>query len=189
MNERIYNKEIDRLRSEERIKRLEIDKVVSLCLQGKDLKTLLDVGTGSGLFAEAFSKSGLVVSGIDINKEMVDSAKIFLPESTFKVASAEDIPFKNATFDATFLGLVFHEVTDYTKSLKEAHRVSRYFTFILEWQYKEEDFGPPIEHRLTPEFIKDIALSVGYISLNTILLSNLVLYILEKKNDATIYKK
>jgi ubiquinone/menaquinone biosynthesis C-methylase UbiE len=180
MNDRVYNQGADRLRSEERIKRLEIDRVVNLCLKEKSIKTLLDIGIGSGIFAEAFNKVSIIVSGIDINEEMVEAAKIFLPESIIKVAPAEDIPFKDATFDAAFMGLVFHEVTDYTKSLQEAYRVSRYFTFILEWQYIEEELGPPIEHRLTSEFIKDTALSVGYKSFNTIMLNKLVLYILEK---------
>jgi 2-polyprenyl-3-methyl-5-hydroxy-6-metoxy-1,4-benzoquinol methylase len=43
-------------------------------------KTLLDIGTGSALFAEAFYKAGVSVSGVDINKEMVDAAKRHLPE-------------------------------------------------------------------------------------------------------------
>jgi ubiquinone/menaquinone biosynthesis C-methylase UbiE len=180
MNDRIFNQEPDKLRSEERIKRLETDKIVNYCLQEKEIKTLLDIGTGSGLFAEAFSKLGLIVSGIDINNIMIESAKKYLPDSEFIIAPAEDIPFHDESFDAVFFGLVFHEVNDYEKSLMEAYRVAKYFTFIFEWQYKKEDFGPPIEHRLTSEFIKNIALSVGYKNFTTVFHNNMVLYILEK---------
>ena len=180
MNDRIYNKGVDRLRSEDRLKRLEIDKVVSFCLKDKKVKTLLDIGTGSGLFAEAFSKLGIAISGIDINKEMIEAAKSYIPEGQFLIAPAEEIPFNDESFDSSFLGLVFHEVNDYKKSLSEAYRVTNSFTFILEWQHKQEDFGPPIEHRLKPEFIENMAFSVGYKNVNIFSLSTLVLYILEK---------
>jgi ubiquinone/menaquinone biosynthesis C-methylase UbiE len=180
MNERIYNQEVDKLRSEERIKRLEIEKVVDLCIQDKIIKTILDIGTGTGLFAEAFNKNSIIVSGIDINEKLMDSAKLFLPESEFRLAPAENIPYGNNSFDATFFGLVFHEVSDYKKSLEEAYRVSLYQTFILEWKYITEDFGPPIEHRLKEEFIKEIAFSVGYKSIENFLLTNLILYKIKK---------
>jgi len=180
MNERIYNQEIEKLRSEERIKRLEIDKIVNLCLRNKKIKTILDIGTGTGLFAEEFYKNNIIVSGIDINEKMIDSAKLFLPECKFKIAPAENIPFEDNSFDATFFGLVFHEVSDYKKSLEEAYRVSLFETFILEWKYITEEFGPPIEHRLTPDFIKDTALSVGYKNVENFLLPNLILFNLKK---------
>lgn len=180
MNERIYNQEADKLRSEERIKRLETDKVVNLCLQNEKIRTILDIGTGTCVFAEAFYKSKLEVSGIDINEKMIETARLFLPECKFSIAPAEKIPFDDYSFDAAFLGLVFHEVSDYKKSLEEAYRVSLYETYILEWKYLTEDFGPPIEHRLTSDFIKETALSVGYKNVEDILLANLVLYVLKK---------
>jgi ubiquinone/menaquinone biosynthesis C-methylase UbiE len=80
------------------------------------------------------------------------------------------------TFDSTFFGVVFHEVSDYAKALHEAHRVARCCTFILEWQHKQEDFGPPIEHRLTEEFIRELSLSTGYRRFTATPLATLVLY-------------
>lgn len=180
MNERIYNQGPDKLRSKERKARLEVDKVINYCLQDTGIESILDIGTGSALFAEKFSKSGILVAGIDINDEMINTAKKYLPNSEFKIASAENIPYKNEAFDAAFFGLVFHELTDYKKAMLEAYRVSRLYTFILEWQYKHEDFGPPKEHRLEPEYIKDLALTSGYKSYTTILLNNLILYKLTK---------
>jgi ubiquinone/menaquinone biosynthesis C-methylase UbiE len=92
------------------------------------------------------------------------------------VAPAESLPFADGSFDATFFGVVFHEVSDYVKALREAYRVSRRSTFILEWQHKQEEFGPPLEHRLTEEFIRDLAVSTGYRSVETLPLNTLVLY-------------
>jgi len=176
MNDRTYNQGADKLRSTERVKRLEVERVVELCLQGTAINSILDIGTGSGLFAEAFSKFGISVTGIDLNEEILETAKEYLPNNDFKIGSAENIPFDDGTFDAAFFGLVFHEVDDYKKAMLEAYRVARLHTFILEWQYKVEDFGPPIEHRLESKFIKDLALTAGYKSFTTIPLSNLILY-------------
>jgi ubiquinone/menaquinone biosynthesis C-methylase UbiE len=184
MNERVFNQGPDKLRRPERRERLEVEKVVQLCLQNVKVKALLDIGTGSALFAEAFFKAGVSVSGVDINTEMVDAAKRHLPESEFIVAPAEDLPFADGSFDSTFFGVVFHEVSDYAKALHEAYRVARCCTFILEWQYKKEEFGPPLEHRLTEEFIRDLSLSTGYQSFTAITLGTLVLYkLLKQKID------
>jgi ubiquinone/menaquinone biosynthesis C-methylase UbiE len=158
--------------------RLGVEDVVQRCLAGDDVKTLLDIGTGSGLFAEAFHAAGVSVAGVDINKDMIDAAKGYLPESTFVVAPAEGLPFADASFDSTFFGVVFHEVSDYAKALSEAHRVTRCCTFILEWQYKQEDFGPPLEHRLTENFIRDLARSTGYRNFKVIPVGTLLLYML-----------
>lgn len=180
VNERVFNQGPDKLRAPERIARLELERVVQLSLQDLNIKSLLDVGTGSGLFAEAFDMAGVAVSGVDINAEMIEAAKRHLPESKFFVAPAEDLPFPDRSFDATFFGVVFHEVSDYAKALREAHRVTRSRTFILEWQYAQEEFGPPLAHRLTEEFIRELSVSAGYRSFETIPLATLVMYKLVK---------
>ena len=183
MNDRIYNNGTDRLRAPERIQRLEIDKIVSLCLHNTSAHTFLDIGTGTGLFAEAFYKAGLIVSGIDLNEEMILAAKIYLPECDFKIAVAEAIPYREYEFDISFFGLVYHEVSDYKKALSEAYRVSRFKTFILEWEYKTEINGPPIEHRLSPEFIRNISEEIGYNEFKEKPMKNFVLYELSKNNN------
>jgi len=180
MNERVF-KETDRLRLPERIERLELNKVIEKCINETNLKSLLDVGTGSGLFAEAFYNQGIEVAGIDINPEMIENAKIYLPKTDFRVAVAEDLPFDDSEFDGCFFGVVLHEVDDYQKALEEAFRVSRIATFILEWEYEQQEFGPPLEHRLKPEFIEEISQKAGFIRMITHKLTNLVLYILFKK--------
>jgi ubiquinone/menaquinone biosynthesis C-methylase UbiE len=178
-NDRVYNRGVDRLRSPERVGRLEVDRVINLCLEG-NIKSVLDIGTGSALFAEAFHKHGIKVAGIDTNPEMIEAAKKHVPDGDFHLAPAEKIPFNDNFFDMTFFGVVFHEVDDFSKTLKEAFRVSVLGTSILEWDYKQEDFGPPIEHRLKAEFIKKLADEIGYKKFEVIKLNSLVLYKLKK---------
>ena len=54
MNERVYNNGIERLRSEDRVGRLEIEKVVDLCLQ--ELKINLSLATLSVILHRELSK-------------------------------------------------------------------------------------------------------------------------------------
>jgi ubiquinone/menaquinone biosynthesis C-methylase UbiE len=178
-NERVYNRGVDMLRSPERTEKLEVERVADLCLD-ESIKSVLDIGTGSALFAEAFYKKGATVTGIDTNPEMVKAAEQFVPEGKFQLAPAEKIPFADESFDLTFFGVVFHEVDDYLKALSEAYRVSLKSTAILEWYYRIEDYGPPLEHRLKSEFIKEIAIKTGYKNFEEIKLNNLVLYKLTK---------
>lgn len=94
MHEKRFDGSIERLRSPERVARLEVERVVSLCLESEELKSVLDVGVGSGLFAEAFAKHGLQVAGVDVNPEMVVAARQFVPQGDFREATAEALPFK-----------------------------------------------------------------------------------------------
>ena len=176
MNDRVYNNGIGRLRSPERIERLEVDKVVDLCLANESFKSVLDIGTGSGLFAEAFHKRGLTVAGVDLNPDMIKAAKSYLPDSVFKQSTAEDLPFDNNSFDIVFMGVLLHEVNDFVKALSEAKRVAVHQVSILEWNYKTEDFGPPLEHRLSQDFLQKLSEQVGYSKMEVVPLKNLVLY-------------
>ena len=54
---------------------MEVEQVVRHCLQESNVKTLLDIGTGSALFAEAFHEAGIAVAGVDINAEMIEAAQ------------------------------------------------------------------------------------------------------------------
>ena len=176
MNERTYSSGPDRLRSEERIARLEVERVASLCIENANIKSMLDVGTGSALFAEEFQKRNIKTAGIDFNPEMIEAAKKHLPDGEFKLSTAEEIPYEDNSFDLVFLGLVFHEVDDFTKALAEAKRVSREVVALLEWDYVEQEFGPPLKDRLKREFVKELSENAGFSKFEIHPLKNLILY-------------
>ena len=48
MHEKRFDGKVERLRSPERVQRLEVDRVVDLCLEGDEIRDVLDVGTGWG---------------------------------------------------------------------------------------------------------------------------------------------
>jgi ubiquinone/menaquinone biosynthesis C-methylase UbiE len=176
MHERRYNAEIDRLRSPERTERLEVPRVIDLCLEGAHMRTVLDVGTGSGLFAEGFAKKGIAVTGIDAKLEMVEVSRKLVPGAEFEQATVESIPFADKSFDLVFLGLVLHEADDVEQALKECRRCARHSVSVLEWAFREEDFGPPLEHRLKSEDVVSMAKKLGFKSTSVITLKKLLLY-------------
>jgi ubiquinone/menaquinone biosynthesis C-methylase UbiE len=176
MHEKQFDGSIERLCSPERVARLEVERVTGLCLEAGSLKTVLDVGVGSGLFAEAFYRRGLKVSGVDINPHMLPVARQFVLQGIFQEASAEVLPFPDASFDLVFMGLVLHESDEPLKVLQEARRVARKRVCILEWPYLQSEFGPPLAQRLNSTDIADLTQQAGFIHLENIQLTHLAFY-------------
>jgi len=178
MHDRHFHGEPARLRSAERILLLEVERVVALSLLGITASTVLDVGTGNGLFAEAFAKKGLEVTGIDDSREMVDAAQGHVPQGHFRQALAEDLPFSDKAFDLVFLGLVLHETSSPVKALIEARRVAQHRVVVLEWPYKEEEQGPPQTDRLEPKMVAWFAREAGFQACEEKPLGRTVFYLL-----------
>lgn len=180
MHEHRFHGEIARLRSPERLAWLEVNRVVELSLQNASLRRVLDIGTGSGIFAEAFAKAGLEVEGLDANPEMLTAARNLVAGVHFQEGIAESLPYPDASFDLVFMGLLFHETDDHLKALQEAARVARRRIAILEWPYKMQEIGPVLDERLSEEAVRELAVQVGFGKVEIISLNSLVLYCLTK---------
>jgi len=179
MHEKRFEGDINRLRLPERVQRLEVERVVDLCLEDSEIVTVLDGGTGTGLFAEEFSERGLTVSGVDANAEMLVAARQSVPKGDFREGVVEALPYPDSSFDLVFLGLFLHELDEPLKALKEARRIARVSICILEWPYRKQPFGPPLAHRIKPEFLYKLFRKAGFRKWEMIELSNTVFYRLE----------
>jgi ubiquinone/menaquinone biosynthesis C-methylase UbiE len=175
-HERRFHGTADRLRAPDRIARLDVPRVVTLSLAGPTATSLLDVGTGTGVFAEAFVAAGLAVTGIDTNVDLLAVARGFAPTGQFTEAPAEQIPFPNGSFDLVFLGHVLHEADDPLAALREARRVMRQRVAILEWPYRDGPHGPPLAHRLSPATVADLAARAGFQSVEALQLEHMDFY-------------
>ena len=180
MHERRFSGERDRLRAPDRLERMEVGRVVGIVVERWKPVSALDVGTGTALFAEAFSGRGLSVAGVDVNPEMVQEASRIVPGGTFRVAPAEDLPFDDHSFDVVFLGHVLHEADDPVKALREALRVATKGVAVLEWPPIEEEHGPTIDHRLTLERTDTIARDAGFVRIERPSMHHMVLTLLDK---------
>ena len=175
-HERRFQGGADRLRAPERVALLEVERVAAVSLEGLAAKSLLDIGTGTGLFAEAFAALGLDVAGIDVNAELLALARQHVPAGQFKDAPMEQLPYPDGAFDVVFMGLVLHEADDAVQALQEARRVVRQRVAILEWPYREEPKGPPLAQRLPAKTIETFASQAGYRGIELIPLQNMDLY-------------
>lgn len=175
-NERTFKGTIEKLNSPERRAMLEVERVVELCLEQLFVTKVLDIGCGSGIFAEAFAVRNMHVTGIDSNPEMVAFAKDHVPDASFREGSAESLPFADKSFDIVFMGHLLHESDTPGKVLAEARRVAKYRVAILEWPYRTEAFGPPLSHRMDAEAIKRLAHKAGLIQFQKTELQQMVFY-------------
>jgi ubiquinone/menaquinone biosynthesis C-methylase UbiE len=175
-HERRFHGAADRLRAPARIARLDVPRVVEFSLAGLTATSVLDVGTGTGVFAEAFAAAGLTVTGIDTNADLLAVARGFAPTAQLTEAPAEQIPFPDGSFDLVFLGHVLHEADDPLAALQEARRVTRQRVAILEWPYRDEPQGPPLAHRLSPATVADLAARAGFQSVEARQLEHMDFY-------------
>jgi len=80
-----------------------------------DCKKILDVGCGAGRNLVYFLQNGIEVYTVDPDPQSVADVKKLagelapaLPETNFVIASAEDLPFEDASFDLVICNAVLH---------------------------------------------------------------------------------
>jgi demethylmenaquinone methyltransferase/2-methoxy-6-polyprenyl-1,4-benzoquinol methylase len=90
-------------------------------------ETVLDVATGTGAVAcELIRQKGCRVVGLDVTPEMLAEARRRLPPEVRLVeASAERLPFEDASFDALTFTYLLRYVADPAATLRELARVVR----------------------------------------------------------------
>lgn len=181
-NDRQYSGDIARLRAPERVARLEVERVAGLALAGITAQSVLDVGTGSGLFAGEFARRGMQVGGVDLRGDMLEAAREYVPQGEFLKAHMEAMPYPEEQYDLVFMGCVLHEADDLLRALREARRVASLRVAVLEWPHEEGEFGPPLDHRLESEKVMALGKQAGFIRAEQTRLTHMVLYTFDKIN-------
>lgn len=101
--------------------------------------TLLDVGCGTGI-STAFWNCD--TTGIDPSEKLIRIAKTKFPDSNFKVASAESIPFPDNHFDMVTSLTALQNFKDLKKGIDEIKRVAApNARFILTYLKRSEKAG------------------------------------------------
>ncbi len=86
-------------------------------------RRVLDVGCGTGKFAEALVERGVCrVWAVDASPEMLAVARADVPGVRFKQAAAEQLPFKDGWFERVVLRMSLH-LLDRPRALAESRRV------------------------------------------------------------------
>ncbi|MCC7431168.1 bifunctional demethylmenaquinone methyltransferase/2-methoxy-6-polyprenyl-1,4-benzoquinol methylase UbiE [bacterium] len=113
----------------------------------KQLKNLnlnskvLDLATGTGDLAIEINKQfDANVFGTDIASGMLKTglAKIQGKKIAFACGDAENLPYKNKTFDASTIAFGIRNCENIEKALSEMHRVTKFQVLILEFSKPEK---------------------------------------------------
>lgn len=71
---------------------------------------VLDVGSGPGHICGELVEMGCSAYGVDFSGAMVEIARDKYPGASFQEANAEDLPFKDGTFDSAISNFVVHHL-------------------------------------------------------------------------------
>ena len=115
--------------------RLSSDLIIRL-VRPKRGERVLDIGCGTGNHLLLFYRLGLDVTGLDASPYMLDIAKSRLGnKASFKIGSAEDLPFEDNEFDITTLIITLEFLDNPLEALREAGRVTKNKVFNDETYY------------------------------------------------------
>ncbi len=84
---------------------------------------VLDVAAGTGLITRLLEARGHNVIALDLSSEMLNGAR--RRGATAMLATAEALPFEDATFDGLTFGYLFRYVADPLQTMRELRRVVR----------------------------------------------------------------
>ena len=100
-------------------------------------RSLLDIGGGTGNFAQALADEGFRVSLCDYSPQMAGRARTKLGDSPVAVADAAHLPFSGASFDCAISINVLGHVADWRTMLVEARRVIRGGPYVIKGSTRE----------------------------------------------------
>jgi ubiquinone/menaquinone biosynthesis C-methylase UbiE len=88
---------------------------------------VLEIGCGLGTDGAQFAKAGADYTGVDLTDAAVELARkrfeLFNLPGAFRTADAENLEFKDETFDLVYSHGVLHHTPDTARSVREIHRV------------------------------------------------------------------
>ena len=85
---------------------------------------ILDVGCGPGALVAELVVRGAHVSAVDPSAQFVSAARERYPDVDVRQATAEELPFEDASFDAALAQLVVHFMADPVRGIAEMARVT-----------------------------------------------------------------
>jgi ubiquinone/menaquinone biosynthesis C-methylase UbiE len=90
----------------------------------RDCRFLLDVGIGTGRFAEYFQNNGFTIIGIDVSLSMMRQAHQKGIKDLVR-ADIHHMPFRDQSFDGSLMIHVLHLARDWVQAIHEVGRVTK----------------------------------------------------------------
>jgi ubiquinone/menaquinone biosynthesis C-methylase UbiE/DNA-binding transcriptional ArsR family regulator len=107
-----------------------VEAAVRAALAGKPIRSLLDLGTGTGRMLELFAPDIERGLGLDLSRDMLALARARLDRSGMQHCSVRhgdiyDLALPRDSFDAVIIHQVLHYLDDSARAVREAARVLR----------------------------------------------------------------
>ncbi len=99
------------------------EAAVNELLGAAPLGRALDAACGTGRHARALVDLGHQVSGIDLTPEMLERARMNVPEASFAVADLRELPFPDHSFELVVCGLALAHLPALEGAINEMARV------------------------------------------------------------------
>jgi ubiquinone/menaquinone biosynthesis C-methylase UbiE len=109
-------------------------------------QTLLDVGCGTGHWSAFFAEMGYTVTGVDVAPAMIEVARSAVPQCTFQVADAHQLPFDDGVFDVVASMATLEFLPDQAAAIREMARCARKHGQLL--LYTLNRLAPLNQHRI-----------------------------------------
>jgi ubiquinone/menaquinone biosynthesis C-methylase UbiE len=161
---------VERMLRPERAETLDPFRVMSHCpVNPRD--TVADIGCGPGYFTLPLAKYLIYgkVFALDASDEMIQACQERVNQArvgNVEVVKCEEyeFPVEAGVADGLFISVTLHHPEDRVRFLTAAKEMLKPggWCFIVEWQKKETESGPPQQVRITTEELRQIAKDSGF---------------------------
>jgi len=161
---------VERMLRPERAETLDPFRVMSHCpVNPRD--TVADIGCGPGYFTLPLAKYLIYgkVFALDASDEMIQACQERVNQARLgnvEVVKCEEyeFPVEAGVADGLFISVTLHHPEDRVRFLTAAKEMLKPggWCFIVEWQKKETESGPPQQVRITIEELRQIAKDSGF---------------------------
>lgn len=172
---RFHPSRLERLNDPERL--VDLDPDLLLRAVGEPVpRTVVELGAGTGMFATAIAERlpDSEVYAVDVSQEMIDWMREHLQDDVRErvtpiLAEARSLPLSDDSVDLVTMIDVHHEFDDPHAALHEARRVLRAggTVLIADWKPEPMPKGPPVEHRVSEETIRNDLTLAGLVDVTT----------------------
>lgn len=163
------NSKIIKLENPLRIKELNPNKTLIKAGFKKDM-VLCDIGAGSGIFS--FAATQLTqndVYALEISDSMIELLEKRKNERKtqnlkIKKVNSFTLPLNSNICDMAIMITVIHEIEDKYSILNEIKKILKVKgkLLIIEFHKKKTPMGPPVNHRISEEFLEEICSNKGF---------------------------
>ena len=140
----------------------------------KENMVLCDIGAGTGIFAfPATEISGKDIYALEVSDDMLELlANRMVERNTknlkIKKVDSTILPLEDNSCDMAIMVTVLHEVENKESMLDEIKRILKQGgkLMIIEFHKRETPMGPPVDHRISEEYVEKICNSHGLKTIN-----------------------